>query len=74
MGSLSGMISSGSLGFVSTAVSVVFSEAWANDPVSIQVSWPEGFFTGLLNHQIRPAMSRTWIVATMTKARLKRGS
>ena len=74
LGSLSGMMSSGSLGFVSTAVSVVFSKAWANDPVSIQVSWPEGFFTGLLNHQIRPAMSRTWSVATMTKARLKRGS
>jgi hypothetical protein len=68
------MMSSGSLGFVSTAVSEGFSEAWAKEPVSIHVSWPEGFFTGLLNHQIRPAMSRTWIVATMTKARLKRGS
>jgi hypothetical protein len=68
------MMSSGSLGLGSITGSAVDCAAWAKDPVSIQVSWPEGFFTGLLNHQIRPAMSRTWIVATMTKARLKRGS
>ena len=54
--------------------SLSFSSGWTKDPVSIQVSWPEGFFTGLLNHQIKPAMSRIWIAATITKARLKRGS
>ena len=44
------------------------------EPVSIQVSWPEGFLTGLLKNQMSPPMRRRWIVATTMNALRKRGS
>jgi hypothetical protein len=45
-----------------------------NEPVSIQVSWPEGFLMGLLKNQRSPPITATWIRATTMSALRKRGS
>lgn len=51
-------------------------DSWGREkePVSIQVSWPEGFLIGRLKNQSSPAINRIWINPTIMTARLKRGS
>ena len=61
-------------GFDSITGSVALSWGAGKDPVSIQVSWPEGFFTGRFKNQTSPPISSTWIAATTMSALRKRGS
>ena len=65
--------SSSSKGDLITGADVV---SWGeeNEPVSIQVSWPEGFLIGLLKNQRSPPITVTWIRATTMRALRKRGS